>query len=492
MLRQPISDPGKTSLKKHVGSLCAFLSAGDNDNKVEPELLQKRLLEISHQAMSASDDLTAHRVSPYGLVHMHLEFRKHDDGDAKVDGGGAPARQLFGSDAADDTGSPPLGAGLGRVPALSLQAAAPESVDAPATAPAAVAAAMQQQLQQQQHQGAGSEQQHAAQSAPVPAVAVSPLGSRQSRASASSPDLLGYAGNAYAEQVVEQQPAAVVAVAASAAASAASLQLTSNSRRKAAGESARPSMGVFTIVSGIESSAETEVKAAVAPALVPAPAAAPGPAAAPSLDSLGQLPQPVTAKPPTQGLPTQQPPETMAVAAAAVAAPPVATARVVRPTACYDCGSTGPGHVDHYGDGEHYCEDCWLLLDEEDDEEEEDEGGGIEGARAESGTGASKGVKAAGNDAARQQDGAAGQPAQAEQSSEDELRIVHRKISAWLGDVPTGAHRGFDSTRLVEFGAAQRLGHLDADEIYKSYVEHKVSTAAAPHQLGSPAAAAAD
>eukprot|EP01052_Picozoa_sp_SAG31_P073952 SAG31_NODE_33015_length_349_cov_0.604000_1_plen_62_part_01 len=46
----------------------------DIDSRVNQERLKDRLLEISHQAMGASDELVAHHLGPYGSIHLLLEF----------------------------------------------------------------------------------------------------------------------------------------------------------------------------------------------------------------------------------------------------------------------------------------------------------------------------------------------------------------------------------------------------------------------------------
>merc|ERR1712125_78281 len=56
------------------------------------------------------------------------------------------------------------------------------------------------------------------------------------------------------------------------------------------------------------------------------------------------------------------------------------------------------------------------------------------------------------------------------------------KIRDWLKTIPigNGADRGWDDTQIQEiaaFAKGQRLDHLDAEEIYKRYVEHQVEKA---------------
>eukprot|EP00929_Paragymnodinium_shiwhaense_P064420 TRINITY_DN32258_c0_g1_i2.p2 TRINITY_DN32258_c0_g1~~TRINITY_DN32258_c0_g1_i2.p2 ORF type:complete len:125 (-),score=38.02 TRINITY_DN32258_c0_g1_i2:160-534(-) len=66
---------------------------------------------------------------------------------------------------------------------------------------------------------------------------------------------------------------------------------------------------------------------------------------------------------------------------------------------------------------------------------------------------------------------------------------VEGKIRNWLATIPigNGAERGWDDSQIVEiasFAEGRSLDHLDAQEIYKLYVEHQVEQAANEAEMG--------
>jgi hypothetical protein len=59
---------------------------------------------------------------------------------------------------------------------------------------------------------------------------------------------------------------------------------------------------------------------------------------------------------------------------------------------------------------------------------------------------------------------------------------VDAKIRRWLRTIPigNGADRGWDDSQIAEiaaFAQDQHIEHLQAEEIYKQYVEHQVENA---------------
>eukprot|EP00927_Polykrikos_kofoidii_P025521 TRINITY_DN22909_c0_g1_i1.p1 TRINITY_DN22909_c0_g1~~TRINITY_DN22909_c0_g1_i1.p1 ORF type:complete len:538 (+),score=65.48 TRINITY_DN22909_c0_g1_i1:49-1662(+) len=63
------------------------------------------------------------------------------------------------------------------------------------------------------------------------------------------------------------------------------------------------------------------------------------------------------------------------------------------------------------------------------------------------------------------------------------MDTVETKLRQWLQTIPigNGSHRGWDDSQIEEmarFARRQRLDHLDAEALYKRYVEHQVEIAA--------------
>ena len=98
----------------------------DSEGKVDPDHLKDRLLQISHQAMRASDDVAALNLGPYGSVHMQLEFRPTAAAAAAADHSDTSARKLWAGPDSDRESQTRLNFGGASLPAtLSVRSEDP-------------------------------------------------------------------------------------------------------------------------------------------------------------------------------------------------------------------------------------------------------------------------------------------------------------------------------------------------------------------------------